>query len=332
MSQYDNEEEVITMGGSADDVNNGTEDRGDIVDPELTRENLKALAEQATDDDEPTPTDKPSTDATPEANADAEDHADTRGARIPKARFDEVNEARKEAQRAAEEARARAEELERELAALRAPKPAAEPAAPAAPAFDEAAKESEYIEALMEGDGKKAAAIRAEINAHLRQSAANEAAERTRLENERASAEATQKAVASALQAESALALQNFPYLDTPEGAEALDLILASRDAKIARGMAPHLALREAVEKIAPKFAPDGDAPPTSASTNGKPRGDTRSANAVARGAEDSNLQPPSVQAGIGNRATAARINVEAMSEEQFSNLSAEDKRRLRGD
>ena len=246
---------------------------------------------------------------------------------IPKSRFNEVNDQRKDAER-------RAEAAERELAALRAAAQqsaavAAAPAtmaAPVDPAFDEDAKEEAYVEALMNGDTKAASAIRREINAHVRAEAAVQASQHAKLEYEH-------RATANALQAESNLALKTYPYLDTDEGAEALELIVASRNAKMAKGMAAHEALRAAVAAIAPKFAPASAGDPPGKDLSGAPgKADSRTAAAMARGAADSIAQPPAVQAGIGNRAAAARIDVESLTDEQFAALSAQDKKRLRGD
>lgn len=305
MSQEANNDiggEVIDLPTPAPDTLDGLTDRGDVVNPELAKDSLSAVVANADEDLED--------DAKPEAPKPT--------GRIPKARFDEVNDQRKTAERQAEEARQHAASLERELQALRNPTPAATHT-PELPAFDEDAKETAYTEALMNGDTAAATAIRREINANLRQQAVMEA---------QASIEQgmTQRQQASALQAESAAAVDAYPYLDTPEGEEALDLILASRDSRIAKGVAPATALRQAVAAIAPKFAPPLGFVPNATAT------DTRTANALARGAADSSLQPPAVQAGIGSRATADRVNVETLSDEQFDNMSVDDKKRLRGD
>ena len=300
--------EVISINGNAtgaelDEPLTGNEDRGDVVNPELTAENLKALVKDAPADDEE-PADAPEGDKKPTGG-------------IPKARFDEVNEARKAAQAALDAANA-------EIAALKAPKAATQPVvAPVAaevPDFDEDEKEAAYIEAMLDGDTDKAKAIRKEINAALRaQSVAQFEANRV------------QKEVATTMQAESTQALTDYPYLDTPDGELALSLIVSAKNASIAKGIPPHLALRQAVAAIAPKFAPEGQTP-TRELTDTKPAVDTRSQDALKRGAADSLRQPPSVQAGIGNRAQPARVDVGELDDEQFSNLSTAEKKRLRGD
>lgn len=288
----DTEGEVISLNGDATDTSTdegdtGTstpEDRGDVVDPKQAD--------------------------TKEAPAD-----EVKPAGIPKARFDEVNEAKKAAQLALDAANA-------EIAALKASKSApAEPHAEAAPSFDEDAKEQEYIDAMLDGDTALALRIRKEINANLREQASMEFEARQE-----------QRATQSTMEAESAQAVADYPYLETPDGEFALDLIVAARNANIAKGIPAPLALRQAVAAIAPKFAPDSDQTPTRDSTSERGEPDTRTVNALKRGANDSNHQPPSLQAGIGTRITGARINVEALDEGQFKALSLADKKRLRGD
>jgi len=265
---------------------NEPEDRGDVVDPELSPDALKDLVDE-NKSAEPEHTTKPS---------------------IPKARFDEVNEAKKEYQRQLEEAH---QEIER----LRTP---AQQAQQSAPAFDEDAKEQAYIDAMLDGDASLAKSIRREINANLRHQAMYDM-----------ESNMTQRQAANALQAESAAAIEAYPYLDTRDGALALKLIIDARDADIARGVQAHIALRNAVNAIAPRF--ETDAPQARVSQNGKVV-DTRSRDAIKRGADDSIRQPPSLTQGIGNRTTAARVDVESMDDEQFASLSLAEKKRLRGD
>lgn len=283
----------------AGDAPGADEDRGDNFTP--TSEEAPAPAPAATAEDEP----DEATGGKPSAG-------------IPKARFNEVNEARKEAE-------ARAEALQRELDALKmqpatAPAPAA-PAAPAAPEFDVDAAEQKYIELLMEGETAEATKLRSQINRHVAAEAAQQAI-------------AIQKEAAARvdLQTVADKAVETWPYLNTPEGADALDLIKASRDANIARGMAPAKALQLAVDKIAPRFAPEeGDLTPPKVDGVKTPV-DTRTANAIARGAKAADAQAPAVQAGIGNRATAGKVDYASLTDEQFDALSEAEKAKARGD
>lgn len=310
----------VTTTGEAD-ADGGQEDRGDTFTPAAEADDVDAGAgADATGAGA----------ASGAADADGADAGEgRRQAGIPKARFDEVNEGRKEALRKLEEAQAEIERLKAgagagATAAPAAAKPAAQADAAQNPGgFDVDAKEQEYAEALYAGDGKKAASIRREINAHLVTEATTRAREVAATEF---TARETQTLLAAAVQT----AVAAYPWLNTKEGEEALDLIVAARDQRIRKGMPPHLALQEAVNKIAPKFAPEEV--PAQGLEAGKERKDTRTAQALARGAADSMLQPPPVQAGIGNRATAARIDVESLTDEQYDALPEAEKKRLRGD
>lgn len=283
----DDVDEVIDAVPAAESSADEPEDRGDVVDPELSPDALRDLVDE---------------------NKQAEpEHVNKQS--IPKARFDEVNEAKKEYQRQLEEAR---QEIER----LRTP---AQPPQPPAPDFDEDAKEQAYIDAMLDGDAALAKSIRREINAHLRQQAMYDM-----------DTTMTQRQAANALKAESSAAIEAYPFLDTKDGELALKLILDARDADIARGVQPHLALRSAVNAIAPRFQP-GETP-TTPSTNTEKVVDTRSRDAIKRGADDSIRQPPSLTQGIGNRTTAPRLDVESMDDEQFASLTLAEKKRLRGD
>lgn len=249
---------------------------------------------------------------------------------IPKARFNQVNQQRKDAEAALELAnqelaRYRAEAAAKAPAA--APPPAATPAsAPAASAAqDLESQEEAYEQALIDGDTKKAAQIRRALNdSMLAQAKAEAKAEAVQ--------ELTQRQTAQLLSTTAANVSAAFPYLNTEAGAEALDLILAARDRKIAAGMPPHLALLEAANTIAPKFTPEDEGTPSRVSGKDAPAKDLRPAAALARGAADSTAQPPALQVGIGERATAARVNVAQLTEEQFEALTPAEKKRLRGD
>lgn len=252
-----------------------------------------------------------------------EDERGQRGPGIPKGRFNEVNERRKELE-------SENERLKRELAEARAAQPAAPAAAHVATAaqpevavFDVAAKEQEYAAALIEGDTGKAAMIRGEINSHLIEQA-----------TQQAEGNIARRSAQQLLQAEVEVTLKTYPWLDTPDGAEALDLIMAARDRAIYQGVAAHQALRSAVARIAPRFKPTEDDDTPSGDLSGGAKGvDTRSSEAVRRGAADAVAQPPAMQVGVGNRATpAARVDVTAMDDEQFAALSPAEKSRLRGD
>lgn len=317
------------------------EDRGDVVDPELNASTLASLVGQdaggeGAEAGEAGGEGGEGAGEGQEADGAGEGGQGGRSAGIPPARFNEVNERRKQAEKDLAEAQAEIERLRQGVGQAPSPAPAPAAGAPAAPAaapaapFDEDAQEQAYVSALIDGDHKRAAEIRKGINAHLRDEATKAAIQRA---DEQRQAE-HQQAVGRALAAETALTVEKYPYLDTAEGAEAVELIVAARDAKIAKGMPAHEALRAAVAAIAPRFAPAAAAAPTPGkdSASAAAPADSRTSAAIARGAAASVAQPPALNGGVGDRANAGRVNVAQMTDEQFENLSPAEIKKLRGD
>ncbi|MEJ5127632.1 hypothetical protein WH367_16445 [Comamonas sp. MYb21] len=323
------------------------EDRGDVVDPELNASTLASLVGQDAEGEgaeagEAGGEGGEGAGEGQEAEGAGEGGQGGRSAGIPPARFNEVNERRKQAEKDLAEAQAEIERLRQGVGQAPSPAPAPAAGAPAAPAaapaapFDEDAQEQAYVSALIDGDHKRAADIRKGINAHLRDEATKAAILRA---DEQRQAD-HQQAVGRALAAETALTVEKYPYLDTPEGAEAVELIVAARDAKIAKGMPAHEALRAAVAAIAPRFTPATAvaAAAAAAPTPGKDSAsaaapaDSRTSAAIARGAAASVAQPPALNGGVGDRANAGRVNVAQMTDEQFENLSPAEIKKLRGD
>lgn len=309
--------------GGADSGGTATEEKPDMgndLDPEPTGTQAAAADGGGTGGDGGDPPAGDNTEAEGEDGADGQ--GGKRSAGIPKARFNEVNEERKEALRKLEALEEEVKRLRAEQPAATAPAPAAAPAA-ASDDTDIDAKEQEYAEALYAGDGKKAAAIRREINEQLVKQATAQA-------REVAATEFTARESKTLLQAAVQTAVAAYPWLNDPEGADALDLILAARDQRISKGMPAHLALIEAVNKIAPKFAPDSDTP-SRVSEKPEPAKDLRTSAAIARGLTDSDRQPAAAQAGIGNRATPNRIDWKALDEDQFAAVPKDELRKALG-
>ena len=226
---------------------------------------------------------------------------------VPYARFREVNESKRqlEEQLAA---------MQQEVQALKAGRqPDAAPVtAPAPSAFDVDAAEEQYAQALLDGDTKAATSIRREINQHISDSALQRFEQTSRQQE---SATKAQDVVARAL--------QEHPWLDQEEGAAALEMIEAMVLAKTTAGVPRHLALENAIAIVAPRFAPDS--PPVGLGNRNAPV-DTRLERADKRGAADSLLQPAAVQAGMGNRATAPKIDDSTkLTDDQITNLSKDE-------
>lgn len=254
---------------------------------------------------------------------------------MPHGRFHEVNERRKQVERERDELRIENERLRAGSAGKESDSNnAPSPPAPAAPEFDFDEKEKTYLDALMEGDTGAAATIRREINAAVMAQARRETAELMRAEFTQREQQQAQASAHRALQAEAQAVVDKYPYLDTEEGGDAMDMIIARRDALVAKGQAPHEALRAAADFIAPRFAPAGAViPPAKDLPKAPAQTDLRESAARTRGAQASVAQAPAPLAGMGNRAVSGdALDVNRMDDDQFSRLSDAEKSRLRGD
>ena len=230
--------------------------------------------------DEPAPKEEPKAEDEPKEaptpdDDEPEEPQPKRDTVIPRARFDEVN-AKLHAERE-EAARLRAE-LE---AMTRRPEPTDS-------SID--ALEDEYFEAMIAGDKDKAKEIRATINAEIftRAQAASE---------ETVTATLTQREIQTSFSKAVEQTVSAYPFLDStkPEAnAEAIAEVVEWRDFFISKGESPAIALQKAAGKVAPLYA--GKADPT------PPPVDTRKQKAVEVAAKTANAQPPSVEAGVGNR------------------------------
>ncbi|WP_028605540.1 hypothetical protein [Ottowia thiooxydans] len=232
------------------------------------------------------------------------------GGGIPRARFNEVNDRRKALE-------AQVEELQAQLAAGNSGTTPSSVAQTSRIGLQEA--EEQYAQLMLDGDAKAAAALRMQINAAVEQ----ETFERFRAANagerEQAKAQATVEQL-----------LGEFPWLDEPEGAEAMELIEASVTLKMGRGASRAQAISEAVMSIAPRFAPGY---PLSRVRQDTPvSGDIRAARANERGAAHSLLQPALPQAGMGNRATPVRVDTSKLSDEEYMALPEAERKKARGD
>lgn len=310
------------------------EDRGDFLPgDDLDPEALEAVAAGAGGNGGEQP---PAQQASTTTEDPDEGKGGNNSGSVPHARFHEVNERRKAAEQELELLRKQLQERDAQAGdgsdGKEKPGQSKEKQAPAATVFDVDAQEQAYLDALMEGDTAQAKKIRTGINQHLMEQASATALERARAESAARELADAQKNATQLLAETANAVVADFPFLEEAEHSEVLDMIEARRDALIAKGKAPHQALREAADFIAPKFAPAGFAPAKS-SPAAPAKTDLRPAAATARGAQASLAQPPVPAAGMGNRATGSDpLNVAAMDDEQFDRLSEAEKRRLRGD
>lgn len=260
----------------------------------------------------------------------AESAAPAKKGGIPPERLSEVTQQRNAEKERADAAERELQALRDQLAKQRQAAPAAaqpeEPAAAPEPVFDLKAKQKEAADALLEGDMDRYTELQSEIYTHIGQQAVNTALRTSR----EATAQETEQA---AINSVAAKAYESFPFLDVKSdqaNAEAIDDVRSLRDGYIAKGMRASEALQKAVEKVGKLYG--SPATDQAAPTGGSKAQDQRPAAAAARAAAIDGSQPPIPTGGLGDRATAGRVNVANMSETEFRSLSEADKKRLRGD
>ena len=249
--------------------------------------------------------------ATPEPDPD--DTGAEKGGGIPRARFNEINDRRKALE--AENEALRAQIAERSATA----QSPASASTPQQQEFNIAEAEEQYTQFMLEGDGKAASALRLQINQALHDQAYARFAQESAAQQEQSKMAATVGQL-----------LEQYPWLDTADGQEALDAIEGAVFIRMQRGMSREQAMVESVNLIAPRFAPAGS--PSRAGRDGGASVDIRVQRANERGAADSMLQPAALQAGMGNRAAPQKIDASKLSDDEYMALPEAERKKLRGD
>lgn len=259
------------------------------------------------------------------AAADDEGQPPPRSPGIPKARFDEVNEERK----ALRDENAELRQLLREhLRATTGAQPAGqvEDDAPAARDF---AAERKALRAKYDAgeltDDEYDAQKDALLIEQARQEALAEIQPRLQPLAERSAKEERDQLV-TALNEEAARWYGKYPELNhEAEGAntEAIQSVLASRDALIKSGIEPVRALRLAVLEYG-----EGQAAAPAVPDKAQETGNARRV-AAATAAAAAAAVPPLPAGGTGNRATAGKIDVMNLGREDWEKLPQAEKDRL---
>ena len=234
-------------------------------------------------DPEPEPTPEPMPDPEPKAEEDPKPEEDgapqpRRDAVIPRARFDEVNAKLHAEREEANRLRAELEALNRSSTTQ-------------ADAIDVDTLEDQFFDAIINGEKERAKEIRAQINAEI-YNKARAASE------EAVSSTLTQREMQTSFTSAVEQTIKAYPFLDStkPEAnAEAIAEVVEWRDFFISKGESPAIALQKAAGKVAPLYTTKTEPTPT-------PPVDTRKQKAVEVAARTANAQPPSVEAGVGNR------------------------------
>ena len=309
------------LGGDIDDklADDSNADRGDDFNPEGegdeepandgTLEQPDTKAEEEPDpkaEEEPEPEPEPDQYSEPEAEPEAKDQ------RIPKDRFDEVNQRMKEAE-------ARLAEIEA-AAAAPAPAPAPEPI----PEYDFDAAELKYMELVVDGEFEQAQAVRKEIRTAEQEALTVVAKQEAQEAREGARTDISFQEAVNDLEAA-------YPvFVDGNEGfkQEYVTEVLDLHQGFIDRGMDPVKSIVKATKYVVAmndlRTAPAADE--GEATPSGKPASKTDAKKKAAA----KTTQPPQLPKEDGQRESS--IDMSSMSEEEFDALPESKKRELRGD
>lgn len=309
VEEEEEEEEILDLGEDDPDDDPDDVDRGDDLDPEL--------GDDPDDDPDADPDDDPE-------DIDPEDLADLAGngkaKMVPHARFNEVNETLK-SERAARLA------LEEELARTRGQVPPKQEQQKDEPKpYDFDAAEDLYNEAIMGGETEKAKAIRREIRQEEQKQFERAAEEKAAATYDARRQQDVQQAAQAALQAAADNAYETYPFLNSEsedKNDDAIEMVVAVRDANMRKGMEPAEALRKAVAKVGPMYShkkpPEG----------GEEERRSAREQVIKRNLEREKQIPPRDQ-GLGERSRV--IDYGKLSEDEFDALPEAEKRRARGD
>lgn len=301
------EETVDEVEETADEEEEAEADAEEEVDEAEDEEEIEAEAEADAAEEEESDDSEPDA---PLENSDDDQKPAKRKPKqpmVPKSRLDEVL--------------AKQKALQKQLEALQSQQQDA-PEAPEAYDFD--AKEQEYMDAVLDGDKTKAAALRKEIRE----------AERTQVEYEmgqKVTKTTTQTQQLTALQQAAAEIEAAFPVFDQNSdefNKEYTDEVVSLRDAFITTGANPVDALTRAVSYVVKSNGLDGELETTAEPTQKA----VKTRRTVADKVKAARSQPPIQQGEGAATRTKTKVDVLEMTEDEFNALPEATLKRLRGD
>lgn len=238
---------------------------------------------------------------------------------VPHGRFNEVlNRAKiaEETLQAEREARIRLEEQMKVLKGGSVTEKQPEPE----PAFDMKAKIKERNAAILEGDDDKVAEIELEIEQYRIAEAEERAVQRIERQSQQ-----------TALQKAAEDVVATYPFLNStlPDAdKEAIGEVKEWRDYYIGKGVAPHTALAQAVQRLKPMLdAKLGGAAPAPAAKTAEELAAEKRAASAKRNAGAANSQPPP-PSGQSNGITPSTIDPDKMSGDDWMKLPEKERER----
>lgn len=198
-----------------------------------------------------------------------------------------------------------------------------------APDYDFAAKEAEYQTLVLDGEAEKAVALRNEIRQAEKDQFMFEVQQKMG-QTVQQSQEMTE------LQAKAAEIQANFPVLDENSASYDADLqneVVALRDAFITQGYVPADALAKATEYTLAAKKPEllNPQPAPKVNEDNKKVQELKQKANVSKKLEAAGSQPPQMKGeSTGNK--TSNVDINKLSEKEFSALPEDTLRRLRGD
>jgi hypothetical protein len=208
---------------------------------------------------------------------------------------------------------------------------------PEPPQYDFDKAEAEYAEALMEGETEKATRIRKEMRDAERAQMKHEQ-EQYRKEAERAAKQEISVAEDQRrLEEYQQHYVNQYKFFDTqsPEyNAEAVNRVNDLMSKFVKAGSNRSEALKEAVDLVAPTYAPAEEKPSTEKKTAKKKKTQERRSKQVKKNAQAANRQPSKYKRrqSKARQIESEELDPTKMTEREFDQLSPSQKKRLRGD
>jgi hypothetical protein len=302
-------------------------DRGDFFEGSDDDESEELEGEEESEEgegsDEGDEDDGDSTDNEEEYEEEEEVVPPKKEPRIPKSRFDEVNNRMKEA---AERNLWLEEQLEKLINQSQQSQQRQEPKPPEAPKYDYDAAEEEYINLIIGGDIAKATKLRNEINTYhnkdlqeLISGIKNEASDNAKSQSSQLLEK--ERFESSIVNMESKYPFLNHKAKDyNEEAVETVNTLLAGY---LAAGKGKVESLNLAIKKVLPLYEKKAG---TKVSL-----GDQRKTEAGKKAALASKHQPVK-QKSVTRTTDMGQVNINKMSDRDFSKLTAKEKSILRGD
>jgi hypothetical protein len=255
-----------------------------------------------------------------EDEEDQEEEPPKKDPKIPKSRLDEVIRQR-------EEAKERNLWLEQQLEKLINQQNKKEEAAkPVVPEYDFNAAEEKYISLIIEGEIAQATKLRNEINKKQQDQFLSLINDVENKATSKAKSESSEYIEKERFQASIEVMESKHPFLDHKSkqyNEEAVDTVNTLLAGYIAAGKGKVESLQLAISKVVPLY--------TKVATK-ESIGDKRKVEAGKKAADASKRQPSKAKSASERGAGFGEVNINKMSEREFSKLTAKEKSILRGD